>query len=65
MGAEHCDVDTYGAMHHKSLLLETLLFCYYCCYSCHCCSYFYLSMSSRKILKTEKLKYCFDVSNTT
>lgn len=61
-----CEVDIYGTISHKSLLLETLLLCYYCCcYSCHCHWYCYLSVPSRKILKTEKCKYCFDVNNTT
>lgn len=61
-----CEVDIYETISHKSLLLETLLLCYYCCcYSCHCRWYCYLSVPSRKILKTEKCKYCFDVNNTT
>ena len=57
-----CDVDTYGAVYCKRLLLEIVLLCYY---SCRCCSYCYLSMTSRKILKTERCKYCFDVNNRT
>lgn len=61
-----CDVDIYGTMCRKSLLLETLLLCYFCCcYSRHCCWYCYLSMPSRKILKTEKCQYCFVVNNAT
>lgn len=51
-----CDVDTYGTIHHKSLLLETWLLCYYYCYSCHCCSYCNLSMPSRKNMENGEMQ---------